>query len=125
MTDSLSKVSVMKANSSPQAIEQRIQQIRIDLATLGDMRPGSLSQQYNVCGKSGCRCKARPKPQRHGPYYKVSYVFRGRFTSRFVAREQVKIVRAQLANYKRLRKLTEAWVEMALRLAKEKRKLPA
>jgi hypothetical protein len=118
-------VSDMKTNIRVQQIERQIAQIKSQLLALGPLHPGSLSQQYNVCGKSGCRCKARPKPQRHGPYYKVSYVFRGRFTSRFVAREQVKIVRAQLANYKRLRKLTEAWVEMALRLAKEKRKLPA
>lgn len=55
----------------------------------------------------------------------MSYVFRGRFTSRFVPRPQVTAVRAELANYKRLRKLTEAWVGLALRLAKEKRKLPA
>src|SRR5437870_3497027 len=72
-----------------------------------------------------CRCKARPNPRRHGSYYKVSYVFRGRFTSRFIPRQHVKAVRAELANYKRLRKLTETWVGLALRLVKEKRKLPA
>ena len=64
-------------------------------------------------------------PRRHGPYYKVSYVFGGRFSSRFVPRDQVKAVRVELANYKRLRKLTEDWVALALRLTKEKRKLPA
>ena len=40
-------------------------------------------------------------------------------------RDQAKAVRAELANYKRLRKLTEEWVGLALRLAKEKRKLTA
>src|SRR5438128_3220937 len=86
---------------------------REKLVGLGSLHPGSLSQQYNVCGKPGCRCKARPKPRRHGPYYKVSYVFRGRFTSRFVPRQEVAAVCAELANYKRLRKLTEAWVGLA------------
>jgi hypothetical protein len=118
-------VSDMKPNIRVQQIEEQIDQIKNKLVTLGPLHPGSLSRQYNVCGKPGCRCKARPKPRRHGPYYKVSYVFRGRFTSRFVPRHHVKAVRAELANYKRLRKLTETWVELALRLVKEKRKLPA
>ena len=116
-------VSDMKTNNHVQQIEQQIAQIKKKLVDLGPLHPGSLSQQYNVCGKPGCRCKARPTPHRHGPYYKVSYVFRGRFTSRFVPRQEVKEVRAELANYKRLRKLTQTWVELALRLAKDKRNL--
>ena len=103
-------VSDMKTNIPLQHIEQQIAQIKKKLLDLGPLHPGSLSRQYNVCGKPGCRCKARPKPHRHGPYYKVSYVFRGRFKSRFVPRQEVSAVRAELANYKRLRKLTEAWV---------------
>ena len=118
-------VSDMKTNIRLQQIETQIAQIKKELVDLGPLHPGSLSRQYNVCGKPGCRCKARPKPRRHGPYYKVSYVFRGRFTSRFVPRQHVKAVRAEPANYKRLRKLTETWVGLALRLVKEKRKLPA
>jgi hypothetical protein len=114
-------VSDMKTNIHLQQIEQQIAQIKRKLLDLGPLHPGSLSRQYNVCGKPGCRCKARPKPHRHGPYYKVSYVFRGRFTSRFIPRQEVTAVRAELANYKRLRKLTEAWVGLALRRAKEKR----
>jgi hypothetical protein len=118
-------VSDMKTNIRVQQIEQQIARIKRKLMGLGPLHPGSLSRQYNVCGKPGCRCKARPKPRRHGPYYKVSYVLRGRFTSRFVPRHEVTAVRDELANYKRLRKLAEAWVGLALRLAKEKRKLAA
>jgi len=118
-------VSDMKTNIRLQYLERQISQIKKQLVDLGPLHPGSLSQQYNVCGKPGCRCKALPNPRRHGPYYKISYVFRGRFTSRFVAHDQVKAVRTELANYKRLRKLIDAWVELALRLSKEKRKLPA
>jgi hypothetical protein len=118
-------VSDMKPNIRLRQIEEQIAQLKKKLVDLGPLHPGSLSRQYNVCGKLGCRCKTRSKPRRHGPYYKVSYVFRGRFSSRFVPRQQVKVVRAELANYKRLRRLIEAWVGLALRLAKEKRKVPA
>ena len=116
-------VSDMSTPIRIQRIEQQIAQIKEELMSLGPLHPGSLSQQYNVCGKPGCRCKDPQNPRRHGPYYKVSYVFRGRFSSRFVPRDQVKAVRVELKNYKRLRKLTEDWVGLALLLAKEKRKL--
>ena len=92
-----------------QKIEQKIARIKKELLDLGLLHPGSLSRQYNVCGKIGCRCKDPIKPRRHGPYYKVSYVHLGHATSRFVPPEKVREVRAQLANHKRLRKLIDAW----------------
>jgi len=115
----------MKANNRVSQIEQRIARIKKQLVKLGPLHPGSLSRQYNVCGKPGCRCKDPKLPRRHGPYYKVSYVFQGRFTSRHASPGELKAVRAELANYKRLRKLVEEWVGLALRLAREKRKLTA
>jgi hypothetical protein len=60
-----------KMLSIPQ-IEARIQHIKTQLPTLGDLRPGSLSRQYNVCGNPGCRCKDPEKPRRHGPYSRAS-----------------------------------------------------
>jgi len=108
-----------------QHLEQNIQRVKHDLLALGPLHPGSLTQQYTVCGKTGCRCKDPTRPRRHGPYYKVSYVYRGRFTSRFVPQQDARRVRAELANYKRMRKLIEAWVGLAIRLAKEKRQSAA
>lgn len=114
-------------NKTPriQQIEQGIEKIKKELLELGPLHPGSLSKQYNVCGKAGCRCKDPATPRRHGPYYKVSYVYRGQFSSRFIARQNVKAVRAQLANYKKLRKLTDAWIGLSIRLAKAERKSTA
>src|SRR3989304_1960448 len=43
-----------------QALERKIATIKRHLALLGDLRPGSLSEQYNVCGSPGCKCKADP-----------------------------------------------------------------
>jgi len=118
-------VSDMKTSIRLQQIQRQINQIKEDLARLGPLHPGSLSRQYNVCGKPGCRCKDPHNPHRHGPYYKVSYVYRGRFSSRFIPRDQAKAVRLELANYKRLRDLTEKWVGLSLRRAQEKRRLTA
>jgi hypothetical protein len=82
------------------------------------MRPGSLSQQYNVCGKPSCRCKDPENPQRHGPYYQLSWVHRGKSTTQFIRRPFVSQAKVELATYKIFRQLTEEWVELALQAAK-------
>ena len=103
-----------------QVLEARIARIKTALAALGALRPGSLSAQYNVCGKSGCRCKADP-PQKHGPYYQVSFTWQGKSHSEFVRREDLATVRQQVGTYQRLRSLVDAWIATALELAQLQR----
>ena len=100
----------------------RIQHIKQELLGLGDMRPGALTTQYNVCGKPNCRCKHPKHPKKHGPYYQISYTHMGKSTSEFVKKEAVAQVREQLRNYARFRKLTEEWVALSLKIAKLRRK---
>ena len=113
-------LSDMSATASIHLLEQRIQQIKAELVTLGEMRPGSLSKQYNVCGKPNCRCKDPQNPQRHGPYYQLSWVHQGKSTTQFIRRPLLPQVRAQIATYNKFRKLTDEWVRLALRLAQAK-----
>ncbi len=58
--------------------EQTLYRLQQQLATLGPVMPGSLSEQWNVCGTSGCRCKAPSNPKKHGPYYQRSFTVAGR-----------------------------------------------
>ena len=106
-----------KTNASRRKLQQRINRLKSQLMESGPMRPGSLSRQYNVCGKPGCRCKHPKTPRRHGPYYQLNYVYGGKKTSEFVRPQNLKQVRAQLANYKRFRHLTDQWIGSALTLA--------
>lgn len=99
------------------AVDKRIAEIKAELAALGPLRPGSLSQQYNVCGNPSCRCKADP-PQKHGPYYQLSYTFRGKSHSDFVRRDVLAQVRAQMRNYQTLRALVDEWIALSLELAR-------
>ena len=43
-------------NLRPQSLEARIDKSKQQITALGDLRPGNLTQQYNVCGKPDCRC---------------------------------------------------------------------
>ena len=98
------------------ALETRIQKIKQEIAALGPLRPGTLSQQFNVCGKPTCRCKATP-PQRHGPYYQLSFTWQGKSSSHFVRREDLKTAEEQLRNYRKLRELVDDWVALGMELS--------
>lgn len=106
--------------NSQAAIQRRIEQIKAELAQLGPLRPGHLSQQYNVCGTPGCRCKADP-PRKHGPYYQLSYTWQGKSHSEFVRLESLAAVRQQLTNYERLRTLIDEWIALGLDAAQLQR----
>lgn len=97
------------------ALETQIEKIKEELVSIGDLRPGSLSEQYNVCGKAKCGCKEDP-PRKHGPYYQLSFTRKGRSGTKFVKKHQVAIVKKQLKNYARLRTLVDRWIELSTEL---------
>jgi len=51
------------------------------------MHPGSLGEQYNVCGKAGCAAKTQAPAEARAPYYQLSFTWRGKSTTRFVRPE--------------------------------------
>lgn len=103
---------------STRKTEKRIDEIKRQLQTIGPMRPGSISKQYTVCGKSGCRCVDETQPRKHGPYYQLSYVHRGKSTSQFIRPAFLPEVKNQLANYKRFRRLMDEWVHLSVEHAR-------
>jgi hypothetical protein len=98
-------------------IQKDIEKIKAKLFAIGDMHPGSLSMQYNVCGKKGCRCKDPEAPKKHGPYHQLSYVHNGKSTSRFIAAHYVPEVNNQIENYKLFKMLMQEWADEATTLA--------
>lgn len=106
--------------SKIQALETRIKRIKLKLGGLGELRPGGLSEQYNVCGTSGCRCKASP-PEKHGPYHQLSWSRKRKSTTRFIRTTELRAVRVQLRNYQRLQQLVDEWVDASIELCEIKR----
>jgi len=98
--------------------QAHIDKIKNELLQLGPMRPGTLSQQYTACQKPGCKCVDPIQPQKHGPFYKLSYTHGGKSTTQFIRPQFVPEVRQQLATYKKFTALTQQWVSLALALSK-------
>ena len=98
------------------ALERQIDKVKRDLMQLDGLRMGSLSEQYNVCGTPGCRCKASP-PEKHGPYHQLSYTRKGKSTTRFIRKPNLATVKRQLRNHARLRSLVDRWIDLAIDLS--------
>ena len=97
--------------------KQRIRNITSKIARLGPMLPGSISEQWNICGTPGCSCKDKKKPIKHGPYYQLSFSVKGRSSTMFIKKEDVAEARRRIQQYKEFKKLSfeliDAWVAHA------------
>jgi hypothetical protein len=105
----------MKNKTSDEQLEREIEAIKKNLLALGPMHPGSVSRQYQVCGNPTCRCMDPKNPQKHGPYYKLAYVHRGKPVCRFVRAACVDEMKARLDVYKKFRSLMDKWIELSVR----------
>jgi len=110
----LYSIAVMNANKTLKKPEKELEDIKQQLLEVGSMHPGSMSQQYQVCGNKKCRCMDKETPQRHGPYYKLSYVYHGKPVCRFVRAACVEEMKVRLDAYKKFRLLTDKWIELSI-----------
>ena len=93
-------------NRQPRIIEARIRQIKHELLTIAEMRPGSLTKQ------------SRSRKDRS--YYQLSYTHKMKGRTEYVRPEFVAETKRQISTYKRFRGLVEEWTELAIRHAKIK-----
>ena len=99
-------------------LEKKIERIKTQLMNLGEMHPGNLSKQWNVCGKASCRCKDPDNPKKHGPYYKLGFTHKGKVQSRFIRHQFVEEIQKQIQNYKLFKKLMDEWKSTAMEVTK-------
>jgi len=100
---------------------ERISEIKNEILELGELRTGSLSQQWNVCGNPNCRCKDAKKPKKHGPYYQLSYMRYKKSQTEFISKDNVESVKKHIANYKTFMKLKDEWIDLSIEISKLKK----
>jgi hypothetical protein len=98
-------------NKRLEVIHKRIQRIKTELAAIDDMRPGSLTRQY------------KDPENQSGPYYQLSYTRQMKSRTEYIARECVREVRRQIANYRRFKALTSEWIALSIEQCRLKIKL--
>ncbi len=98
---------------------RKIKQIKDKLFCLGHMLPGSISEQWNVCGTPGCKCKEKNNPIKHGPYYQLSFSVKGKSSSMFVKKQDLRETRRRVQRYQEFKQLTmaltQAYIDLTLK----------
>lgn len=96
----------------------KINWIKEEIGMMQVIRPGSLSKQYNVCGKRDCACKDKNEPKKHGPYHILSYRHRGKNHTEYINKKFIEDTKEWVDDYKKLQKLVDQWIDYSLALSK-------
>jgi len=99
--------------------ERRVEELTGKIAGLGLMLPGSISEQWNVCGTPGCRCKAPDKPAKHGPYYQLSFTAGGKSSTMFIKKKDLPEARRRLKRYQQFKTLSTELVHAHIALTRK------
>jgi len=80
------------------------------MAALGDMRKGSLTETFRPCGKPACGCHAEDHPG-HGPYYAFTTKVDGKTrTVQLRPGSRLKKFEREVETYRRFRALSDQLV---------------
>lgn len=105
---------------SLQQLETERERLKSKLSRVEDMRPGSLVGRFRKCGKANCHC-AQPASEAHGPSWSLTRGVEGKTVTKVIppgnAVEQTK---AQIAEYRRFRKLIEEFIELNVQICDQK-----
>ena len=103
-------------NPVPEDLEQERLRLRAALASVGDLRPGSLVQRRHRCGKPSCHCARRASPG-HGPSWALTRAVEGKTVTRGIpVGPAVERTREQIEEYRRFRALVHQFIEVSEQL---------
>jgi len=92
-------------------ITKKITKIKAELMLIGEMRPGSLTYQYQ-----------KPK-EKKGGFFQISYTHQMKSRTEYVKAEFVDDLRIQIESFKRFKNLVQEWTDLAIQYSKLKVKL--
>ncbi|MBV9396340.1 MAG: hypothetical protein JO062_00060 [Bryobacterales bacterium] len=99
--------------SDLEALLQQRDQLKSQLAAIGDMRPGSLVPRYRKCGKASCHC-AKKGAQGHGPSYSLTHAVKGKTVTNVIpAGPAVERTQQHLDEYHRFRQLVQQLIAVS------------
>ena len=97
------------------ALERRRDQLRSQLASVGEMRAGALTVRFRRCGTAGCHC-AKPGDPGHGPALSLTRQRNGKTITRVIPAPAEAETRVQIAACRRFRQWVTDLVEVSTAL---------
>lgn len=110
----------METQLQVESLTRRRDDLKAELAQVGDMRPGSLTPRFRKCGKPNCHCANAASPG-HGPSWSLTREVQGKTVTKILpSAEAVATTQQQLAEFRRFRELTRELVEVSDKLCDAK-----
>src|SRR5713101_977307 len=101
---------------SLQALRDRRDQLAARLARVDDLRPGFLTARFRKCGKPNCHCAQEGSPG-HGPSYSLTHKTGGKTVTQVIPQgPAMERTKAQIAEYRRFRKLVQELIAVSEQL---------
>src|SRR5713226_10679291 len=98
------------------ALRDKRASITARLTQIDDLRRGSLSARFRKCGKPNCHCAQKDSPG-HGPSYSLTHASGGKTITQVIPQgPAVDRTRAQIAEYRRFRKLVQELIAVSEQL---------
>ncbi len=75
-----------------------------ELLQLKPFLPGTLTEQYRICGKPNCKCIDKKEPKKH-PAFQLSYMLENKRSSIYISKSEVEQADEMTKAYRKLRKI--------------------
>jgi hypothetical protein len=106
------EVTTMTISKSLETLEQQRASIANQIATLGDLRSGSVTSTTGRCGKPSCHCH-QPKDPGHGPNIRLTYKVHGKtVTESLPDQAATRKAEREIAEFRKLQALHKEFVEL-------------
>lgn len=110
----------MPSQSDLERLIQRRDELKAEIAGIGDMRPGSLIPRFRKCGKPNCHCASETSPG-HGPSWSLTREINGKTITKVIPPgAAVEITRQQINEFKRFRELSRELIDVSDKLCDAK-----
>lgn len=102
----------MTIPKSLESLEQQRASIANQIASLGDLRCGSITSTTGRCGKPNCHCH-QPKDPGHGPNLRLTYKVEGKtVTESLPDQSATRKAESEIAEFRRLQELHKEFIEL-------------
>ena len=93
-------------------LESRRAAVQLQIAHLGDMRSGSITETGGRCGNPNCHCHRASDPG-HGPYYRLTRKVNGKtVTETFSSQASLAKAQREVAECRRFRELGDQLLDV-------------
>ena len=102
----------MTISKSLESLEQQRTSIATQIASLGDLRCGSITSTTGRCGKPNCHCH-QPRDPGHGPNLRLTYKVEGKTVTESLSDQSAtRKAEREIAEFRRLQELHKEFIEV-------------